>query len=197
MAQFNKAFTLLTTAEFSNNPKKFLHRNASEKHLTLGGIYRKYHKNAIDWVFVDEIVQVCKFDIERASVMLFNDDTTYKQVYNFFKKNFWEAIRLDEILYQNTANEIFLSAVHIGITRAVKLAQKTVGAKQDGIFGDITLKCLNLYNEEAFDADFDKKEIAFYKENNPDSQYFEGFIARATIVALSLVAFIPTINNSI
>lgn len=181
MAQFNDSYLILTKAEFSNKPEKFLHKNKSENHLTIGGIYAKYHKDAIDWTFIHEIIAACQFDIERASRMLYHDEVTYKSVYDFFKENFWDSIRLGELHSQNTANEIFLSAVHIGVKRAVELAQKTVGAKVDGLLGDRTIKCLNNYNEKAFDKEFDKTEIAFYKMNNPDSIYFDGFVARAEL----------------
>lgn len=227
MSQFNEGYLILTKAEFSNKPEKFLHKNKTENFLTIGGIYRKFHKTAIDWAFVDNITRICGYDIDevsrlqteitelketieldefrnnarnerineleyrldkynqslmRASKMLYADTVIYEQVYKFFKAKFWDNIRLSEVHYQNTANEIFLSAVHIGVKRAVKLAQKTVGAKDDGILGDITLRCLNNYTAERFDQDFDKSEIAFYKDNNPDSKYLDGFIARATLV---------------
>ncbi len=227
MAQFNKAYSILTQAEFSNRPEKFLHKNKKEKFLTIGGVYERFHPTAISWEFVHSITTLCGYNLEtviklikeeeelkkviptdefqksklnsrkteikqrldiqdnylkRASVMLYNDSNTYKQVYLFFKKEFWDRIRLDEILAQNTANEIFISGVHLGTRRAVKLAQETVGALADGILGNITIKCLNNYNESAFDEEFDRTEIKFYRLNNGNSNNLQAFINRAVLV---------------
>jgi lysozyme family protein len=186
MAQFSKSYKLLTDAEFASNPKKFLHKNKTETHLTLGGIYERYHSLATNWQFVHSILDICEGSLERASVMLYNDDKTYSEVAEFFEKEFWLPMKLDEIQSQKVADEIFLSGVHIGKRNAIKLAQELVGAKTDGFIGNITIKCLNNYDERVFDKMFDKLEIDNYElmieQNEKLAFYRDGFINRATIV---------------
>ena len=110
LTKFMKAYNKLKILEFGDNPKKFLHQNQNEKFLTLGGVYEKYHKN-IDWEFVHKILDICG-NMERASVMLFADASTKSSVALFFKKEFWDKMRLDEVQSEKICNEIFLSGVH-------------------------------------------------------------------------------------
>lgn len=185
MAQFNEAYKILTKAEFSNKESKFVHRNENENGLTVGGVYQKAHPNVLDWDFIYAIVQVCQ-SISRASTMLYHDDQIQLQVYTFFKTEFWDKARLSEVHSQKIANEIFLFGVHVGLSNAIEMAQKQVGAKQDGILGNLTLKALNNYNENRFDTKFDQLENEYYIElinKRPDLEYARnGFKARSELV---------------
>lgn len=180
--RFMKAYNKLKRLEFSNDPKKFLHQNKTEDHLTLGGCYEKWHKDKIDWHFVHNVVQVCNHDLERASEMLFADREIKTSVALFFKKEFWDKLRLDEVQSQKICNEIFLSACHIGSRNAIKLAQKQVMVLQDGLIGKYTLKALNAYNEKIFDTEFDKLEIENYSKMAVFETYKNGFVKRAKAV---------------
>lgn len=186
MSQFSIAYKLLTQAEFSNKPEKFLHKNSTEKSYTLGGIYRHMNPDALNWSFVDDLLRLCNHDLERASRMLYNDEIIYKEVYDFFKRYYWTNLRLDEIQSQKIANEIFDCAVNIGQKNAIKLAQRLVGALDDGYIGSITVKCLNIYNEETFDLKFDDMQKKYYDDliaNNPElGIYQRGWYNRADLV---------------
>lgn len=183
MADFNESYRLLTQAEFSNKPEKFLHQNPNEEFVTLGGVYQKWHQLAVDWNFVHDVIRLCNRDLKRASVMLYNDKKTYKEVYEFFRKVFWCDIRIDEIHSQIIADNLFLSAVHIGQKNAIKIAQRTVGVVDDGIIGNITIKALNNYNQDLFKVQFDTREVENYMniiDKNPNLAYAEdGFLSRS------------------
>lgn len=183
LTKFSRAYKKLKHLEFSNNEEKFLHKNQNEEELTLGGVYEKYHKTKLDWDFVHKILEICNYDYKRASVILFADRRTKVSVAMFFKTYFWDKLRLDEVQSQKICNEIFLSAVHIGLKSAVKLAQKQVGTLPDGIIGTLTIKALNRYDENKFDTEFDKLEIENYNniiENNKSLNYaHKGFVSRA------------------
>lgn len=181
--KYHRAYKILKQKEFSNDPKKFLHKNETEEHLTIGGVYEKFHKDKIDWHFVHNVLKICDGDLERASVMLFNDNDTRFSVAMLFKNDFWDKCRLDEVQSQKMCNEIFLSAVHIGVQNACKLAQKQVKVLQDGIIGNITIKALNRFDENRFDTEFDDLEIEYYQSlyvKNPKlKMYNNGFVSRA------------------
>lgn len=185
MANFDKAYEIMVEAEYSNNPEKFLHGNKFEKSATLGGIYRHANPTAIDWDFVDSILQACNHDFKRASKLLYADDRIQTQVYNFFKKHYWDSLRLGEIHSQIIANEIYLFGVVAGIKTAAKTAQRVVGAKVDGIIGDISIKCLNIYNETRFDEEFDEAEKRHFElvaEKNPNlKMYLNGWLNRSVL----------------
>lgn len=187
MADFKEAHLLLENAEFSSNPKKYLHKNQNENDLTLGGIYSKYHQLDINWHFVKGVLSLCNGDIQRASVMLYADEETRKNVFIFFREKFWYKMKLDEIQSQKIANEIYLSGVHIGITNAIKLAQETVMVKVDGIIGKMTIKALNNFDEDGFCRHFtmlEKKNYDRIIDRKPELEYARaGFIARSEIVS--------------
>lgn len=179
LTKFQKGYDILKTLEFGKRPEKFLHQNKNEDYLTLGGCYEKYWKNSIDWEFVHKTLTACNYEMERASVMLYNDSRTRAEVAQFFKKEFWDKMRLDEIQSQKICNEIFLHGVHRGTKNAIKLAQKQIGVSQDGVIGSITIRALNNYNEDKFDREFDKLEIDVYSTLAVFDLYKDGFVNRA------------------
>lgn len=180
--KYAKAFKILCELEYSNKPEKFLHKNQNEEHLTIGGVYGRYDKT-LDWTLIKDITFATKGDFKRASVMLYADEEIRLSVFNFFKKNYWNELRLDEVQSQLKCEEIFLSAVHIGVRSASKLAQRVIRAKDDGYIGDNSLKLLNAYNEQLFDNEFDNAEIVYYTkvlERKPELKYaWNGFLNRA------------------
>lgn len=170
MSNFPQAFLKLVDAEYSANPEDFLHQNTGENDITLGGIYRVANPLSFDWQFVDKIIHACNGDIQRASIILYSDSTTKKHVFEFFKEHYWDIIRLSEVQDQNMAEEIFLMGVVSHPITAVKLAQRLVRTKPDGIIGTNTLKALNIYNPQAFDKQYDnfeKKHFDLIIERNP------------------------------
>jgi len=164
MAQFNKAYKQLQDDEFSSIPERFLHKNKGEKGFTLGGIYEVANPNKIDWGFVKSLHLMCGHDIERTSKMLFYDDVIQSQVYGIFERYYWDKIRLSEIHSQRIASELFDRAVLSGRVVAVKIAQRVIDVKVDGILGEKTLKALNCYNEDLFDRQYDDFEEEFIEE---------------------------------
>lgn len=111
-----------------------------------------------------------KNNLKRASKMIYADEKLRGQVANYFRANYWDNIRLSEVHSQVVANEIFLMAVVSGTKTAARLAQELVGAKADGILGSITIKCLNNYNPDMFDKqydDFEKRHFDTIIEKNP------------------------------
>lgn len=64
-------------------------------------------------------------------------------VKEFYRVNYWLPVRGDEIMDQEFADHTFDMAVNAGIKTAIKLAQKAVGALEDGVLGPITLNLIN------------------------------------------------------
>jgi len=177
MADIHLALQELFKAEFNNKPELFLHKNSGESTHTIGGVYRKANPTGIDWYFVTKILSVCDEDMKRASKMLYYDAKTMNEVVEVFKKNYWLPLHLDRVESQKIATEIFLFSVLTGVRNGSKLAQKTVGAVQDGLIGLKTLEALNNYNESDFDKDFDKLEIEHFENLVDKRPEFERFLA--------------------
>jgi len=89
-------------------------------------------------------------------------------VYQFYKDNYWDVIKGGEIAFQNVAFMIYDFAVNAGIKVSVKIAQKIVGAKDDGILGPKTLDKINSYvvdelTEKLFVMEFSNRKVFHYK----------------------------------
>jgi len=163
MADYIHAYKILMGREFSNNPDKFIHKNKGEDSLTVAGIYRKWHPKTLDWDFVDRVISMCSGNLAMASNLIIKDVKIQAQILQGFKAHYWDKNRLGEIVHQNTANELFISATNIDSKNTIKLAQKLIGVKDDGIIGNITIKYLNDYDPIAFDKEFDEIEIENYE----------------------------------
>jgi len=61
----------------------------------------------------------------------------------FYKTNFWDQIRGDDINAQGVAYHIFAFAVNAGLKTSIRTAQRIIGATPDGIFGNKTFEQLN------------------------------------------------------
>ena len=176
MADINACFEKVFEAEYNNDPKKFLHLNAGEKGYTLGGIYQKANPNSIDWQFVNNIVQVCKGDLQRASNMLFYDERIFNQVIKVYTNNYFLPLKLDKVHSQIKANEMFLFGVVAGVKTSVKLTQKLVGVVEDGIIGPITINAINECKEDYFDTKFDELEKAYFIQLAEDKPFYRKFL---------------------
>jgi lysozyme family protein len=103
-------------------------------------------------------------------------------VRNFYKVEFWDRIRGDEITNSVVAENLFNFSVNTGIKVAVKLAQLIVGATPDGAVGDVTLQKFNGVEPEAFKKAYAIAKITRYADicnkNRMQSKFLLGWINR-------------------
>ena len=158
---YTQAFNLLMSLEFSR-PENALHKNPTENGLTFMGVYETANPNWQGWGQVRAAINAYG-DLKKASIALYNDDALVNLVASFYKTNYWDALSLDDVNSQLKANELFCFAVNVGTKSAVRVLQDMLGIQCDGIMGQETLRALNNYNERAFDVDFDRAEIAYYR----------------------------------
>ena len=92
-------------------------------------------------------------------------------------------MRLDEVDSELKSCELFVFGANVDTVPAVRVLQRLLGVVVDGIMGQKTLKALNDYNEQSFDVDFDRAEIAYYRnlvKAKPEYHIYErGWINRA------------------
>lgn len=67
---------------------------------------------------------------------------SYEDVFNFMKKNYWDRWRADEIKNQSIAN-ILVDWVWASGAHGIKIPQRMLNVKADGIVGPVTIKALN------------------------------------------------------
>jgi len=149
-----------------------LHRNPTENFETYAGIYRKAHPNWEGWKWIDK-----------------KQKPPFELVESFYYDNFYKPFK--EVKDEKVKSLLFETAVNLGVRQTVKLAQKVLGVRVDGVLGPKTLEALNSTNPEDFIKDFTLARIAFYTalaNKNPKKYglYLRGWINR-TLEAMGWV----------
>lgn len=185
MADYEKAFEILMKLEFSN-PSNFLHKNKTERDYTVAGIYKYAHPKWLGWFIVMDSLQRNNGNVVSASRDLYKNYHLKELIMNFYKSQFWDRMRLDEVKNDNTATEIFVFAVNAGTRNAIRKVQKLVGADADGLMGPVTLGFINSFDPDKFDIMFDEVELKYYDDiikNKPSfAIYKNGWKNRAEYV---------------
>ena len=142
MAKLKYAFnkTLLNEGGFSNDPN-------DPGQMTYKGISRKYHSSLELWKIVDVVLLNNKTASNFYINEILNDnDNLQKHVKKFYRKYFWNKLKLDDVISQAFADTIFDFSVNIGLKNTAKIIQKIVGCKADGIIGPVSIKHINEYS---------------------------------------------------
>ena len=68
---------------------------------------------------------------------------TEDQAKAIYKTDFWDALKLDQIIDSSVASAIFDTAVNFGQPKAIRIIQGIAGVTVDGIIGPKTLTAIN------------------------------------------------------
>lgn len=117
---------------------------------TFAGIARTRHPDWEGWQAID------RGDRDSA--------TLRKAVQRFYRKEFWQPIRGDDIKREAIARSLFDFAVNAGVKTASRLAQEAAGAYPDGIIGPKTLAKLNAQTVAEFVPRFALQKLAYYAD---------------------------------
>jgi len=105
------------------------------------------------------------------------------QAREIYRRDYWNAVKGDDIVSQAVAETLFDSAVNLGVGRAIRLAQLTLGVTQDGVPGPQTVEALNQAPPDRFVADFTLAKIARYvgicNKDRSQSKFLLGWLNRA------------------
>jgi len=184
MASIEEAWGKVVSLEF-NSPANALHYNEGEKGYTFMGVYQFAHPSWEGWRKILTVVRNSK-TISEASKLLYKDEELIKLVRDFYKTEFWDKMKLDQVTSQKIAEEMMVFGVNAGIGSAVKAAQKVVGVVSDGVIGSRTIAALNAFDPKVFNVEYDKAEIAHYEmlvSKNPSFiKFINGWRNRAVAV---------------
>ncbi|WP_103601969.1 putative peptidoglycan-binding domain-containing protein [Campylobacter concisus] len=156
-----------------NSPSLTLHKNETENGLTFFGIYECAHPDFKGWELVKQVLK--GKTLKEASVILYNNSDLVALVYEFYKREFWDKMRLDEVESDLKASEVFIFGVNVDTKPAVRVLQRLLNVTVDGFMGAQTLKALNAYDEDKFNVEFDSYEIAYYASlvsKNPKLKFY-------------------------
>lgn len=172
MANFNQAFQLILRNEggYVNDPD-------DQGGETYKGIARKMNSTWDGWMIIDQARGKPNFPD-----CLEDDIPLQEEIKAFYRINYWDKIKGDQINNQEIAQSIFDFGVNAGNVTSIILAQKVVDASTDGKIGNITLRKINAFNPAHFLAAFALAKIDRYVsivKNNPTSKkYFYGWVIR-------------------
>lgn len=119
---------------------------------TYKGIARNFWPNWSGWTIVDGWKNSANPNWKNLMV-----EELEPNVQDFYKQLFWNRFLGDQIANQEIANELFDSAVNMGVSRAVSFLQEALNIFSDrthdlvvdGIFGGKTLGALNFFLNNA------------------------------------------------
>ena len=143
MADFNPAFERMIHDEGGY----VLHNVPGDRGgQTYAGIARKMNPNWPGWSVIDA-----------------GNTPSAQLVHDFYRANFWEDIKGDQITNQSVASDIFNFYVNTGRPAKV-LAQLVVGATPDGAFGPRTIAAINAADPEKFILAYALAKITRYRD---------------------------------
>ena len=173
MANFELSYQKMLKLEFSS-PKNALHKNPGEKGLTFMGIYQSAWPKWQGWSIVEAYLKEFS-SLQEASARLYNNAEIKELVAKFYKEQFWDRARLDEVLPCSQAHLIFCFGVNVGLKVAIKKAQKIIGVSDDGIVGAKTIAALNGYSPLKFEEQYRRAFVDYYTRlatSNPKYRVF-------------------------
>lgn len=167
----------------------YVNRKEDKGGETIYGISRRYHSSWEGWSIVDQTKAFCteeegtrEYEREMTDHLKHNNEI-HRLKETFYKKNFWDVLKLDSVEEQKIANAIFDASVNHDPRDAAKMAQRALGISADGIIGKKSIAALNEVYPPDFLRGFTKQRCDYYQSiaNNDPSQviFLGGWLKRA------------------
>jgi len=134
MADFEKAYS--RTGKFEGGYVNDPDDSGGE---TYYGIARKFHPTWPGWKIVDE--QKKKSNFPKNLKDRRNELLPLEKV--FYKKEFWDKVWGDSIKDQRVANDMYDTAVNMGVGTSIKLSQRQFKMKETAVMSTALLSKLN------------------------------------------------------
>jgi len=149
---------------------------------TYKGITRKFWGEWAGWAIIDRANRA-KFVSDRAFTEYLSKDATLQALMlDFYKRNFWDKMRLDEVQSKKVQLVMFDFGVNFGTSRAVKYAQICSGAVVDSKIGPNTIAAINKSDEHRFVYQFLLECVEGYyslvKKDDSQRVFLLGWISR-------------------
>ncbi|HOY24101.1 MAG TPA: glycosyl hydrolase 108 family protein [Cellvibrio sp.] len=109
---------------------------------------------------------------------------TEQQARDIYKRDYWDRVRGDDIKSQIIAENIFDTAVNMGVRTTSRLVQNMLDIEPaDGVIGSASLGVINQQAEKEFLAHFTLVKIGYYasicNKNRTQSKFLLGWVNRA------------------
>lgn len=111
---------------------------------TYMGISRKFNPNAKFWKVIDEIKSINKnITNKEMNAILKKNNSIIGEIKNIYKNKYWDKLYLDNLNSQKIAEELFDTAVNMGVSVAIKILQNSLRVKTDGKMTNDLIKQIN------------------------------------------------------
>ncbi len=162
MAEFLPAFDRMSSNE---GGYKLTNVKDDRGSVTYAGIARNRNGRWAGWSFIDR-----------------GEIPPTQMVRDFYRANFWDAVKGDYILHQSVAESLFDFAVNAGASTAIKLAQIVGGVAADGQVGPKTLTAINSMDDDEFVTKYALAKVARYHaivtKDRTQIRFLLGWISR-------------------
>jgi len=126
---------------------------------TFAGVSRRFWPNWHGWSMIDAYKRA--HGLTNIDSLL-KDNLMRQYIDDFYKQNFWDVNKLDQINDQQLANSVYDFGVNAGTGTAAKMLQSAAGVTVDGIIGSGTLAAVNSGNPKAIYGGINEQRIAYY-----------------------------------
>lgn len=133
MANFEEAYK--RTCKFEGG---WVNKDGDSGKETYKGISRVANPNWPGWSIVDAYKKKSNFPKN-----LDSDKKLQQLVKDCYKNNYWNPVWGDKIKNQKVANDIYDTAVNMGVAMSIKLSQRQFGFKETGKMSNQLLNKLN------------------------------------------------------
>ncbi|WP_316778051.1 glycoside hydrolase family 108 protein [Pedobacter antarcticus] len=158
---------------------------------TYAGISRRFWSNWTGWKYIDKYKdqythQDSAIRLKYSLARWINSSAAQKgepvneMVKNFYKINFWDANKLDELKCQQLANSVYDFGVNAGNVTAIKLLQKVVNTIQDGRMGEKTITATNSLNCRGALGTYNSRREEYYRSiaKGDQAQFLKVWLSR-------------------
>lgn len=169
---------------YANNP-------ADKGGETYAGIARNFWPNWSGWKYIDkykaDYAKLNKPMQEKYSLAHWinssakvTSEPVAPIVSAFYKTNFWDVNKLDQIDDQQVANTVYDFGVNSGTGRAAKYLQEAVGVTQDGKIGPQTIAAVNRLDAEITHDKINIRREEFYRSlaKGSQAQFLRSWLSR-------------------
>ena len=175
MAKFEiaEAITVRNEGGYANNP-------ADTGGETYAGIARNYWPKWGGWTVIDSIKNNYGKSASVINANAKKNSLLHELISKFYKQNFWDVNKLDQICDQQIANTVYDFGVNSGTSRSAKYLQQSAGVEDDGIIGNKTLHAVNSADRKVIYYDFNKRRETFYKSiaKGNQAQFLKSWLSR-------------------
>jgi lysozyme family protein len=176
MANFNEAehLTGINEGGYSNN-------QSDHGGETYAGISRNNWPNWQGWYHIDSIKNIHGTDDGTINQWAKQDLILQSLVYSFYKTNFWDVNKLDQLNDQQLADSCYDFGVNSGTIKAAKMIQEASNVISDSIIGQKTIVAINTSKQPDLYNRYNSLREEFYRKlaTHPhQAQFLNSWLSR-------------------